>query len=72
MSGNTGKMTTDAIRARGPRLVLGQVQGRLVIYREGETFRDANGIQHIPAVLAKSYTKSYLRRLAKAAYQRGT
>lgn len=60
MAGNTGKMTREALAARGPRMVLARVGGGLVIFREWqEPFRTGT----IYSVLAKSYTLSYLKRL---------
>ena len=59
MAGRTGKMTADALEARGPRHVLAWVGKKLVIFREDEA----------PAgpysVIAKSFTLSYLRRIKK-------
>jgi hypothetical protein len=62
MAGNTGKMTREQIRLRGPRLVLGRFlnNGALFIYTEGQTPVERY------AVLAKSYSRSYLERIAKA------
>jgi|HubBroStandDraft_1064217.scaffolds.fasta_scaffold594659_2 hypothetical protein len=67
MAGNSGKMTNEAIAARGPRMVLARLyrQGwnMLVIYREGqEPFND--GRQHV-GVLAKSYSLSYLKKVGR-------
>jgi len=61
MSGNTGKMTRDAVRLRGPRFVLSRVRGTFVIWRE-----DARPFTYIvPGYTAKSYTMSYLLRIAR-------
>jgi len=67
MAGNSGKMTNEAIAARGPRMVLARLyrQGwnMLVVYREGqEPFKD--GTVWV-GVLAKSYSLSYLKRVGK-------
>jgi len=69
MAGNSGKMTNEAIAARGPRMVLARVVkgiGRswLVIYREGQpTVRLRDGMSL--SVLARSYSLSYLKRVGK-------
>jgi len=68
MAGNSGKMTNEAIAARGPRMVLARLyrQGwnMLVVYREGqEPFRYESRCWHF--VLAKSYSLSYLKRVGK-------
>jgi hypothetical protein len=62
MAGNTGKMTREQILLRGPRQVLARSlsNGALFIYKEGETPVDRY------VVLAKSYSRSYLERIAKA------
>lgn len=66
MAGNTGKMTREALAARGPRMVLarvgasGQTYRGLVIYREGQC-----PIRVPFSVLAKSYSLSYLRKVGK-------
>jgi len=63
MAGRTGKMTADALEARGPRMVLGEVRmpdGRsfAVIYREGaEPFLPGN-YRHF--TWSKSFTLRYL------------
>ena len=68
MAGNSGKMTNEAIAARGPRMVLARLcntkgVGMLVIYREGqEPFK--HGTVWV-GVLARSYSLSYLRRVGK-------
>lgn len=60
MSGNTGKMTAEALAIRGPRMVLARVGRSLVIYREREC-----PIKVPFSVLAKSYSLSYLRKVGK-------
>lgn len=62
MSGRTGKMTQDEIDARGPRFVLARnlENGALFYYRE-----DANPFKVRHAVVAKSYSMSYLQKVAK-------
>ena len=62
MAGNTGKMTREQIRLRGPRQVLARFlsNGSLFIYKEGETPVERYSI------IAKSYSRSYLERIAKA------
>jgi len=63
MAGNTGKMTREQIRLRGPRMVLGRFlsNGELFIFIEGQTPVDSY------AVIARSYSRSYLERIAKVA-----
>lgn len=68
MAGNTGKMTAEALAARGPRMVLGEVRfsetkSALIIYREG-------AVPLLPGnyklfTWSRSYTLSYLLRIAK-------
>jgi hypothetical protein len=83
MSGRTGKLTTEALEARGPRMVLTQANtgteetgSMMVIYKEGfEPFvqfrtgsfmtRLANGLTVYFGILARSYTLSYLMRVAR-------
>ena len=65
MAGNTGKMTREAIAARGPRMVLARPLdsndlGALVYYREDQ--KPAGRF----AEIARSYSMSYLKRLEKA------
>lgn len=63
MSGNTGKMTRDAIAKRGPRKVL------ILVYDEGKpVFLIAMEGQEpkMGRILARSYSESYLNRIAKA------
>jgi hypothetical protein len=60
MAGNSGKMTNEALAARGPRMVLARVGRSLVIYREGQPC-----IRGPFSVLAKSYSLGYLRRVGK-------
>jgi len=68
MAGNSGKMTNEAIAARGPRMVLARLcttkgLNMLVIYRDGqEPFIE--GKQWV-GVLARSYSLSYLRKVGK-------
>lgn len=64
MAGNSGKMTNEAIRVRGPRNVLGRrfADGKLFIYLEGD--KSVHGVAH--TIIARSYTMSYLRKLEKA------
>ena len=64
MAGNTGKMTREAIAARGPRMVLAHDLnsndlGKLVYYREDQ--KPAGKF----AEIARSYSMSYLKRLEK-------
>jgi hypothetical protein len=68
MAGNTGKMTREALEARGPRMVLGEVRfsetkSALIIYREG-------AVPLLPGnyklfTWSRSYSKSYLLRIAR-------
>jgi hypothetical protein len=60
MAGNSGKMTNEALAARGPRMVLARVGRSLVIYREREC-----PIKVPFSVLAKSYSLGYLLRVGK-------
>lgn len=62
MAGNTGKMTLEQIRQRGPRLVLGRFlsNGTLFIFMEGGSTVEPY------AIVAKSYSRSYLEQIAKA------
>jgi hypothetical protein len=64
MAGRTGKMTAEALAARGPRMVLARDLDskdlfKLVYFREDQ----------VPAgrfsVVAKSYSMSYLKKVAK-------
>lgn len=66
MAGNTGKMTREQIKQRGPRMVLARYLGtnNLLIFKEGEEELIALVGQY--AVLAKSYSRSYLERIAEA------
>lgn len=78
MSGSTGKTTTDAVRERGPRMVLrniykdgrfiGQVIARLDWLEGGRWWSErvwmAPPSYSSPAI-AKSYSLSYLLRIAK-------
>jgi hypothetical protein len=68
MSGRTGKMTAEALAARGPRMVLGEVRmpndrSFVVIYREdAPPFIPGN---YRLFTWSKSYTLSYLLRIAR-------
>jgi hypothetical protein len=59
MSGNTGKMTADAIAFHGPRTILAVRNGEYRFVSEHEPWPE--GFFR----LAVSYTLSYLRRIAK-------
>jgi hypothetical protein len=64
MSGRTGKMTAEALEARGPRMVLARDLDskdlfKLVYFREDQ--QPAGRF----AVVAKSYSMSYLRKVAR-------
>jgi hypothetical protein len=65
MSGNTGKMTAEAIRQRGPRKVLMVVRGCKVIYRQDQCPIKTGGWLLRAVSLAKSYDTRYLLRVAK-------
>ena len=70
MSGRTGKMTAEALAARGPRMVLGEVRfsetkSALIIYREGAIPLATLLGDYQLFTWAKSYTLSYLLRIAK-------
>jgi len=72
MSGRTGKMTAEALAARGPRMVLGEIRlpdGRsfAVIYRENAPpFSPARPTPYQSFVWAKSYTLSYLLKIGRS------
>lgn len=59
MSGNTGKMTAEAIAFRGPRTILAIHDGKYKLVSEHDPWPE--GFSR----LAVSYTLSYLRRIAK-------
>jgi hypothetical protein len=64
MSGRTGKMTAEALRERGPRMVLARDLDsndlfNLVYFREDQ--QPAGRF----AVVAKSYSMNYLKRIAR-------
>ena len=73
MAGNTGKMTREALEARGPRMVLGEVRfsetkSALIIYREGAAPLLPGSLvsgNYRLFTWSKSYTLSYLLRIAK-------
>lgn len=81
MSGRTGKLTAEALAARGPRFVLSLAVGRtfrhLIIWQEGRNpfrgfvhgdFVVGTDVPHAyisVSTLAKSYTLSYLLRVAR-------
>lgn len=59
MSGRTGKMTAEALRERGPRIVLARgADGKMFYFRENEK---PAGLQY--SVVAKSYSMNYLKKL---------
>lgn len=62
MSGRTGKMTQDAIDARGPRHVLARRRdnGKMFYYEDGQEHAMASHY-----VVAKSYSMGYLRRIER-------
>lgn len=63
MAGNTGKMTKEAIARRGPRKVL------ILVYDEGKPVYlicPENEEPQIGKILARSYSESYLKRIAEA------
>lgn len=62
MAGCTGKMTREAIAARGSRMVLARVMGRLMIWKHGAEPFSRSVIRY---TLAESYSLSYLQRVAK-------
>lgn len=64
MSGRTGKMTAEALAARGPRHVLARVGEAYVIYREDQPPPNRG------SVISKSFTLGYLKKIQKA-YQTG-
>lgn len=75
MSGCTGKMTREAIKVRGPRLVLYKVfnpkrdASMLLISRFGQspfTERKVSILQCNIFIVARSYSLSYLRKVAAA------
>jgi len=68
MSGNTGKMTKEAIRQRGPRMALSRVHVgdriALVIHKEHSSPIDKDSGWY--SVLAKSYSLTYLKKIAQS------
>jgi capsular polysaccharide biosynthesis protein len=73
MAGRTGKLTNEALAARGPRMVLARIEhqnGResYVIHLERENCLRYHGGSASPATLkpvAKSFTLSYLLKIGK-------
>lgn len=74
MAGNTGKMTAEALRARGPRLFLVRAfnpftakQHGLAIVREGSTVFNkrvrSSTTLHL-GIVARSYSLKYLQQVA--------
>jgi hypothetical protein len=60
MSGNTGKMTAEALSARGPRMALARLaNGKLQIF--DSEYRVPAGA----SIIARSYTWSYLKKIQK-------
>jgi len=60
MAGNTGKMTAEALAARGPRMALARL-------RDG-SYRIFDNEYHVPAdalIISRSFTKSYLAKIKK-------
>jgi hypothetical protein len=72
MAGNSGKMTNEAIRARGPRMVLGEIRPNdesrslWVIYREGAEPILLPSPNYRLFEWSKSYTLSYLLRIGRS------
>ena len=70
MAGNTGKMTREALAARGPRMVLAEVRfnnempSLWLIYREGAS-PVVPSYNYRVFEWSKSYTLSYLMRIAR-------
>lgn len=76
MAGSTGKMTKAAIRERGPRMVLYKIAlggaftsrrsaSMLVVARLGISPFSNKAIDCNLRILARSYSKSYLLRVAQ-------
>jgi hypothetical protein len=60
MAGRTGKMTAEALFARGPRMALARLKDGTVKIFDNE--------YHVPldaGIIAKSFTRSYLEKIAK-------
>ncbi len=62
MAGNTGKMTADAVRARGPRMSLIQTRAGFVIARDGSL---PFSVYPDFSTLAKSYSLRYLLNVGR-------
>lgn len=60
MSGRTGKLTREAMLARGPRMVLAYAGNGLVIWREGKSCFAGHPSG---SIVAKSYTLRYLLKV---------
>lgn len=78
MAGSTGKMTREAIKARGPRMGLYKIFSpkrdsfMLIILRFGSspfTDRNASILQCNMIILARSYSLPYLMSIAKGCKQ---
>ena len=80
MAGRTGKLTNDALRSRGPRLVLAEGEQDdkrfMVIFREGQScfssgfghadfVMESGGRYTIFRTMAKSYTLNYLLKIGR-------
>jgi hypothetical protein len=59
MSGRTGKMTAEALAARGPRMALAQVDGKLKI------FDNEHDVPVGATIIAKSFSLNYLKKIEK-------
>ena len=60
MAGNTGKMTRDALEDREPRMALARL--------ENDTYKIFDSEEDVPygaAIIARSFTRSYLKRIEK-------
>jgi hypothetical protein len=63
MAGNTGKLTREAVIARGPRMALVRHKGQLIIFRQGvNPFSDFG---RGGSVLAQSYSLAYLLKVGR-------
>lgn len=73
MSGRTGKLTTEALAKREPRMVLAAVNGHFFIYREGQSPIGGAVNSKYPSgtskyrisIWCKSFNLRYLLRCAK-------
>jgi len=58
MAGRTGKMTAEALEARGPRMALAQLKDGTV-----KIFDNENDVPYGAGIIAMSFTRSYLKKI---------